>query len=96
MLGDHSSYFTLRVDALNHKWFLSLPKMSHFLCMLAYDSVAVSSDEYIKMVKSPVLELLKHFCRGVILCFGEEYSRCLTFDDLRCVLAKGMINDFMV
>lgn len=35
------------------------------------------------------LECLKLICRGVISCFGEEYSRCPTVDDLRRLLAKG-------
>jgi hypothetical protein len=52
--------------------------------MLAYNSIADSIDEYIKMGKSLVLEYIEHLCRVIISCFGEEYSCCTTIDDLRC------------
>jgi hypothetical protein len=41
------------------------------------------------MRKSSALKCLEHFCRGVISCFGEEYSRRPTIDDLRRLLGKG-------
>jgi hypothetical protein len=57
--------------------------------MLAYDSVADSIHEYIKIEKNSTLECLKHFCVGAISCFDEDYSRRSTIDDLRRLLAKS-------
>jgi hypothetical protein len=57
--------------------------------MLAYGSIANSIDEYIKIGKSSPLNYLEYFYKGVISCFGEEYSCCHTIDDLRRLLVKG-------
>lgn len=41
------------------------------------------------MGENTVLECLGLLCRGVIVCFGVENSRCPIVDDLRYLLAKG-------
>lgn len=59
------------------------------LHVFIYDSVADSTDDYIKMEKSSILECLEHFCTGVILCFCEKYSCCHTINDIRHLLVTG-------
>jgi hypothetical protein len=78
-------YFSLRVDALYRSGFFSYQKSIVALLMLAYDSVVESIDGYIKMGKSSALECLEHFSRGVISCFGVEYSHRPTIDNFMCL-----------
>jgi hypothetical protein len=50
-LGEHFSYFTLRIDALNRNDFSPYQKCTTTLCMLAYSSVVDSIDKYIEIQK---------------------------------------------
>jgi hypothetical protein len=47
------------------------------------------------MRKGSILECLEHLCRDVILCFGENYSRQPTVNDLRRLLTKGEEGGFL-
>jgi hypothetical protein len=56
--------------------------------MLADGRIDDSINDYVEIGKSSVLECLKHFCRGVILYFGEECSHHPIFDNLRQIFVK--------
>lgn len=65
-LGEHSSYSTLRTEVVNDNGSPPHQKCTTALCMLAYDSVADSIDEYIKMEKKFHLMVSQTF---ILRCF---------------------------
>lgn len=65
------SYFVQRPDALGVLGFS--PRQTLLLMrMLCYGICADVTDEYVRIAKSTVLEILKHATKVVMKCFGEE------------------------
>jgi hypothetical protein len=95
-MGEHSPYFTLPTESLNQNIFFIHQKCTTTQHMFAYDNVANTINEYIKIGKISTLECLKLFCRGFIACFWVEYNFCPTIDKIRCLLAKGEKRRFSV
>ncbi|KAJ9565986.1 hypothetical protein OSB04_001952 [Centaurea solstitialis] len=57
--------------------------------MLAYGVSADSTDEYVKIGESMVLEALKRFCRAIVEVFGERYLRTPNANDVARLLQIG-------
>jgi hypothetical protein len=79
-LGEHSPTL-LRIDALSHNRFSHYQRCIDVLHMLDYGGIAYSVEQ---------------LYRCVISCFKEKYSRHLTIDDLRRVLATDRRGDSLV
>ena len=62
--------------------------------VLAYRPAADSVDEYFCIAESTVLVCLDRFCSGVNACFGEEYLRSPTMQDLKKILARSELRGF--
>jgi hypothetical protein len=65
-LGEYSPYFTQIEYALGWLGLSPLPKCTVVVCLITYGSAADSIDEYLKLVRSTVLECLEKFCEGII------------------------------
>ena len=86
IVGDLSSidnYFTQRVDATNREGISPLAKCTNAMRMLAYCAAADVIDEYIKIGGTTALECVRHFCKGIIRLYEQEYLRAQTQDDLQ-------------
>ena len=88
-LGQHSPYFTARVDGLGRSGLSPLQKCTAAVRQLAYGMAADSVDEYLKLGKSTALECLEKFCEGIIDCYGAEFCRRPTVADTQRLLAKA-------
>jgi hypothetical protein len=73
-LVEHSSYSTLRIDAINCNGFSTHRKCTSALRMLTYDNIADSIGEYIKMEKKfhlrvpqNIVEVLLHVSVRIIV-----------------------------
>jgi hypothetical protein len=51
-------------------------------------------DEYLKLVKTTVLECLEYYCSDIIKCFGDELLRRPTVADTQRLLAKAEEREF--
>lgn len=77
---------------LMHSTALVSPSTKNALFSYACSSMVVLLTRLMivsKWGKRTILECLEYFCLGDISCFGEQYSRRPTIDDLRLFLAKG-------
>ena len=83
VLEVHDPYFTQRKDCAGRLGFTSLQKCTAAIRFLAYGYAADCIDEYVRMGESTVLDCLHHFCQGGVACFGEEYRRVPTEQDLK-------------
>jgi hypothetical protein len=57
--------------------------------MLAYGTSADQLDEVLKIAASTCLDILRKFAEGMIGCFGEEYLRPPTSDELEKILPEN-------
>jgi hypothetical protein len=62
--------------------------------MLAYGSPADQLDEVLKIAASTTLECLGKFAKGVIECFGPEYLRPPTAEELEKILLDNEARGF--
>jgi hypothetical protein len=51
--------------------------------------VTYTIDEYLKLMKTTVLECLEYYCSDIIKCFGDELLRRPTVADTQRLLAKA-------
>ena len=54
--------------------------------MLAYDLPADTTNEYVKIGKSMIIESIKHFYRAIVQIFAERYLRTPTASDITRLL----------
>jgi hypothetical protein len=62
--------------------------------MLGYGTAADALDEVLKIAASTSLECLEKFSKGIIECFGAEYLRPLTSDELEKILQENEARGF--
>ncbi|XP_062191302.1 uncharacterized protein LOC133895131 [Phragmites australis] len=55
--------------------------------MLAYDALADSLDECLRLVESTIIESMSQFVRAVVEVFSNEYLRALNEEDIARLLA---------
>lgn len=84
-IDQHSSYFVQKRNAAN----TSLQKVTAAIRMLAYGTAADSTDEYLRMAESTVIETLKEFCKAIVEVYGEEYLRAPTEADMAKLMKEG-------
>ncbi|XP_062181720.1 uncharacterized protein LOC133885993 [Phragmites australis] len=93
-LGEWSSYFTARKDALNRQGLSPLQKCTAAIRQLGNGSPADQLDEYLKIGDSTAVECMKMFVQGVIDKFGGEYLRRPTTVDVERLLQIGESRGF--
>ncbi|XP_062232833.1 uncharacterized protein LOC133930168 [Phragmites australis] len=93
-LREWSPYFTQRVDATGRDSLSPLQKCTAAIRMPAYGSSADQLDEVLKIAASTCLEILGKFAEGVIECFGEEYLRPPTSDEMEKILQENEARGF--
>ncbi|KAJ9547406.1 hypothetical protein OSB04_019949 [Centaurea solstitialis] len=79
-------YFQRRPDATGRQSLSPLQKCTGAMMVLAYGTSVDAIDEYLRMSGSTTKEALMNFVNGVISCFGDEYLRKPTKDDLARLL----------
>jgi hypothetical protein len=82
-LSNWSPYFCQRNDAFGKEGLLSLHKCTIGMRMLAYGTSANMWDENFRIVETTTIECMKHFCKGVIENFGENYLHGPTSQDIQ-------------
>ncbi|KAJ9541658.1 hypothetical protein OSB04_028164 [Centaurea solstitialis] len=82
-------YFQRRPDATGRQSLSPLQKCTGAMRVLAYGTSVDAVDEYLRMSGSTTREALMNFVNGVISCFGDEYLRKPTKDDLARLLYVG-------
>jgi hypothetical protein len=93
-LSNWDPYFTRRVDAAGRVGLSPLQKCTAAIRMLAYGSPADQLDEVLKIAASTSLEILGKFAVGVIECFGPEYLRPPTIDEVEQILQENEARGF--
>ena len=94
ILSNWDPYFTQRVDATGRDGHSPLQKCTTAIRMLAYGSSADQLDKVLKIKASTCLEILGKFAIGVIECFGQEYLRPPTRDELEKNLQENEARGF--
>jgi hypothetical protein len=87
-------FFTQRADATGRDGHSPLQKCTAAIRMLAYGSPADQLDEVLKIAASTALECLGKFAKGVIECFGPEYLRPPTTEELEKILLENEARGF--
>ncbi|KAG2998480.1 hypothetical protein PC128_g25901 [Phytophthora cactorum] len=88
-------YFVQRPEATGKMGISSLLKVSATLRQLAYASTADAFDENLEMSETAALKCLKRFCKSVIKCFGAEYLRAPTPNELQTILEHNAQRGFV-
>ena len=71
-----------------------LQKCTAAIRMLGYGTPADALDEVLKIAASTSLECLGKFAEGVIECFGGEYLRAPTSDELEKIIQQNESRGF--
>ncbi|XP_012700993.1 uncharacterized protein LOC105913482 [Setaria italica] len=93
-LSERFPYFTQRPDATGREGLSSLQKCTSAIRMLAYGTPADALDEVLKIAASTSLDILGKFAIGIIECFGNEYLRPPTTDELEKILQVNEARGF--
>jgi hypothetical protein len=88
-LSNWDPYFTQRVDATGRDEHSPLQKCTAAIRMLEYGSPTNQLDEVLKIAASTSLEILGKFVVGIIECFGQEYLRLPTSEELEKILQEN-------
>jgi hypothetical protein len=86
---EHDNYFVQKMDGIGKLGLSTLQKVVAAFRMLAYGTSADSTDEYVRIGESTVIECLKRFCRAIVEVYGDEYLRSPNADDVVRLLQKG-------
>lgn len=76
-------YFVQKPDCIGNPGISSLQKQVAALRMLCYGSAGDAVDEYVRIGESTAISSFKHFVEAVVDCFGDEYLRHPSEDDVR-------------
>jgi len=95
-IQSHDNYFVQRRDGCGKLGLSGFQKVTAVFRMLAYGVSADSTDEYVKIGESTVLESLKRFCRAIVEVFGERYLRTPNANDVARLLQIGQQRVFQV
>lgn len=93
-LSNWDQFFTQRVDATGRDSHSPLQKCTAAIRMLGYGTPADALDEVLKIAASTSLECLGKFAVGIIECFGSEYLRPPTSDELEKILQENEARGF--
>ncbi|XP_020271170.1 uncharacterized protein LOC109846356 [Asparagus officinalis] len=85
---EHDNYFVQKVDGVGQLGLSTLQKVIAVFRMLAYGAPADSTDEYVRIGESTVIECLKRFCRAIVEVYEDEYLRSPNTDDVARLLQK--------
>ncbi|XP_020272171.1 uncharacterized protein LOC109847350 [Asparagus officinalis] len=77
------------MDGVGKLGLSTLQKVTSVFCMLAYETSADSTDEYVRIGESTAIVCLKRFCRTIVEVYGDEYLRTPNVDDVARLLQKG-------
>jgi hypothetical protein len=88
-LSETSPYFSKKYDTTSRIDLTALQKCTTIVCQLAYDMIADTIDEYLKLGKSTVLERVEYYYAGIIECFRAEFLCCPTVANTQRLLAKA-------
>ena len=86
---EHNNYFVQKMDGVGKLGLSTLQKVTAVFRMLTYGTSADSTDEYVRIDESNVIECLKRFCRAIVEVYGDEYLRSPNADDVVRLLQKG-------
>ncbi|XP_020245144.1 uncharacterized protein LOC109823270 [Asparagus officinalis] len=89
VVREHDNYFVQKVDGVGRLGLSILQKVTATFRMLAYGAPADSTDEYVRIGESTVIECLKKLCRAIVEVYGDEYLRSPNTDDVARLLQKG-------
>ncbi|XP_010451563.1 PREDICTED: uncharacterized protein LOC104733701 [Camelina sativa] len=62
---------------------------------MAYGSADDAVDEYLRIAETMAYSCLENFVEAIINCFGDEYLRRLTPEDLQRLLDIGELRGFL-
>ncbi|XP_023633251.1 uncharacterized protein LOC111828755 [Capsella rubella] len=93
-LTNEIPFFPQRRDATGRLGFSPLQKCTAAIRMLAYGCAADAVDEYLRIGETTSMKCMQHFLDGIIYCFGDEYLRKPTAEDLQRLLIIGEIRGF--
>ncbi|XP_073120172.1 uncharacterized protein [Henckelia pumila] len=86
---NHDNYLVKKVDVLGRLGLSPHQKITAAMRILAYDAVADSTDEYVKIGECTAIESLKRFCRAMVEVFGDWYLRPPNAKDIERILHIG-------
>ncbi|KAH9138932.1 hypothetical protein AeRB84_016788 [Aphanomyces euteiches] len=86
VLAADPCYFQQRVNCVNKLGIHPLVKIVAALRMLAYATPADALDENFEISETTLFDTLRHFIDAVIACFGEEFMRGPTEEDVERLL----------
>ncbi|KAL0855228.1 hypothetical protein Bca101_060380 [Brassica carinata] len=87
-------FFQQRPDATGRNGLSPLQKCTGAMRMLAYGQSGDTYDEYFRMADSTLRSCLANFTDAIIQCFGDEYLRRPTAEDLQRLLDIGEVRGF--
>jgi hypothetical protein len=93
-LSNWSPYFQQRLDATGRQGLSPLQKCTAAIRMLAYGTSADQLDEVLKIGESTALECLGKFAEGIIECFGPEYLRPPTVEEVEKLVQANEARGF--
>jgi hypothetical protein len=77
-----NNYFQQRCDATGKLGLSSIQKVTAALRILCYGVSSDATDEYVRIGDSTALQSFKAFVEAVCECFGQEYLRQPTQEDI--------------
>ncbi|XP_051197095.1 uncharacterized protein [Lolium perenne] len=80
-LREYDSYFRRKLDCTGMAGFSVIQKCTVAMRMLAYGAPGDSTDDYLRMAESTVLNCFYRFYRAVIALFGDIYLRSPTEEE---------------
>ncbi|XP_024009329.1 uncharacterized protein LOC112084429 [Eutrema salsugineum] len=93
-LTNEVPYFQQRRNASGRLGLSGLQKCTAAIRMMAYGCAADAFDEYLRLGESTAILCLENFTAGIIHCFGDEYLRRPTREDLQRLLDFGESRGF--
>ena len=85
----YDSYFIQRTYGIGVLGLSSLQKITAAYRIIAYETLADSVDEYIRIGESTAIESLRRFVNAVIAMFGDHYLRSPNNIDIARLLQTG-------
>jgi hypothetical protein len=95
VLQTDPAYFEQRPDCTGNMGIHPLLKIVAALRVLAYAAPADSVDDNLEIGESTLHETLRHFVDAVSACFGDQYLRAPTTQDVTDLLAQNAVRGFV-
>ncbi|XP_020271505.1 uncharacterized protein LOC109846668 [Asparagus officinalis] len=86
---EHDNFFVQKMDGVGNFGLSTLQKVTTAFHMMAYGTLADSTDEYIRIGEPTAIVCLKRFSRAIVEVYGDEYLRTPNVDDVARLLQKG-------